>query len=98
MTKGTHAPKITNALKKRIEFLLVHEGISQTKAAEIIGLNRKTIGIWNKKHKWSDKQKKKSDLVKFDDSLNAFIAWNNIKHPERKEQLNDWYNSFKNSI
>lgn len=98
MKKGNHSPRLTNAMKKRVEFLLVHEGLSQTEASTILTVSRKTIGEWNKIHKWTGKQKVKSDLVKFDDSLNAFVAFHSVKHPETKIDIDNYYQEFKNSI
>jgi len=95
---GINSPRLTNAIKKRVEFLMLHEGLSQTETAIFLNIHRLTIVKWNKRYKWTEKQKAKSESLKFDDSLNAFIAFQSIRHPERKKELNEWYNDYKSNI
>jgi uncharacterized protein YjcR len=91
-------PEAVTRLKKQAKFLLLVEGLSQAQTASVIGVTRRTVCGWSKRHKWNKKQMEKSEGLKFEDSLHSFIVFHRIKNPEKFEDLNNLYNEYKASI
>jgi DNA-binding transcriptional regulator LsrR (DeoR family) len=94
-----YSPAEKKRMLEKAKYWLFEMGLTQKQVADNLNISQGTMNKWVKRMRWREKLKGAARLevannIKCKDSLNVFMAWLKVKHPDTHEAIQQPYKTF----